>query len=282
MANGPHDLAALGAAFPGLAGLRFIASGGQKAVYAATDPQHGEIALKILASGADAVRATREIHAVQNFHCVQVPRIYDTGIVHIGGADCIWFTETWLAGQTLRSILDAHAVTDQLTVAVAREMLIALQEAERNGVVHRDVKPENIVAEPVGLRCTLVDFGIARHLRHTSLTATALPWGACTPGYAPPEQFENLKAQIDGRADLFALGVTLYECVEGVNPYRNGTSDVGEMLRRVKAAPLPALSRDLDAQGNFKQLVLGMTRIRRNHRIRNVESAKRWFDSIRF
>jgi serine/threonine-protein kinase len=282
VANGPYDTAALAAGFPDLGDLAFVAAGGQKAVYRATDPRHGLVALKILAPGADPHRAIREVQAVQQLQCPHVPRIFAAGTIALAGASCIWFIESWLPGQSLRALIQAHAITDAIVIVVARDVLSALLEAERNGIVHRDIKPENIIVAPDHTHCTLVDFGIARHLNQTSLTLTALPWAACTPGYAPPEQFENRKSAIDGRADLFALGVTLYECVEGTNPFRAGTSEPGEMLRRVKGDALPVVSRDLDQGGEFAQLLLAMTRIRRNHRVRSIKDAKAWFDSIHF
>lgn len=283
MANGgPYDVAALAALLPGLTGIQFFTAGGEKAVYRALDPNHGPVALKILAHGANHERAMREIQAVRHIQVPQVPRIFATGTVAIAGGTPIWFTEPWLPGQSLRAHLQAGTVTDDLVKVVARDILIALLAAEREHIVHRDVKPENIMLDPARAACTLVDFGIARHLMKDSLTLTAMPWAACTPGYAPPEQFENLKSEIDGRADLFALGVTLYECVEGGNPFRDGAADASEVLRRVKANPLPNVSRNLDHAGEFAQLISAMTRIRRTHRVRNVEAAKAWFDSIQF
>jgi eukaryotic-like serine/threonine-protein kinase len=87
-----------------------------------------------------------------------------------------------------------------------------------------------------------IDFDIARHLRLESLTATAAAFGQFTWGYAPPEQCRNIKAQIDARSDLFALGVTLYECATGSNPFRKGARDPLEILSRIEGMPLPPLS----------------------------------------
>jgi serine/threonine-protein kinase len=80
--------------------------------------------------------------------------------------------------------------------------------AEAVSIVHRDVKPANIIVDPQG-EFWLIDFGVARHLDLDSLTATAAPGGCGTIGYAPAEQCRNDKPDIDARADLFALGVTL-------------------------------------------------------------------------
>jgi serine/threonine-protein kinase len=280
--GGPYDVVALAALLPELTGIQFFTAGGQKSVYRATDPIHGPVALKILAHGANPERAIREVQAVQHIQVPQVPRIFATGTIAIAGGNCIWFTEPWLPGQSLRAHLQAHTVTDALTTIIARDVLLALLAAEREHIVHRDVKPENIMVDSACAGCMLVDFGIARHLMKDSLTLTEMPWAACTPGYAPQEQFENLKSEIDSRADLFALGVTLYECIDGNNPFLNGAADATEVLRRVKATALPNVSRHLDQAGEFTQLVSAMTRSRRNHRVRSAAAAKAWFDSIQF
>jgi serine/threonine-protein kinase len=286
MANGapapPYEEAALAALFPTLANIQFVTAGGEKAVYRATHAQHGAVALKVLAHGADHERAMREIEAVKHIQVPQVPAIFAFGTVTLAGGNPIWFMERWLPGQSLRTHLASGTVTDDLIRIVARDVLTALLAAERQHIVHRDVKPENIMVHPACTACTLVDFGIARHLMKDSLTLTKMPWAACTPGYAPPEQFENLKSEIDGRADLFALGVTLYECIEGANPFLDGASDASEVLQRVKTISLANVSRNLDAAGNLTQLIAAMTRTRRTHRVRSVSNAKAWFDTIQF
>jgi len=91
------------------------------------------------------------------------------------------------------------------------QVMEALERAERSQIVHRDVKPENIMQDSAG-GFWLLDFGIARHLDLSSLTASGLPYRKMTLGYAPPEQCRNFKREIDSRADLFALGVTMHEC----------------------------------------------------------------------
>src|SRR5690606_10231964 len=101
-------------------------------------------------------------------------------------------------------------------VRLSLHTLETLAAAETANVVHRDVKPGNIIS------CTdgsfwLIDFGIARHLNLHSLTDSNQLWGKGTPGYAPPEQMRNAKPSIDGRSDLFALGVTIYEAASGAN-----------------------------------------------------------------
>jgi serine/threonine-protein kinase len=158
-------------------------------------------------------------------------------------------------------------------------VLEALASAETVRIVHRDVKPENIMQDPAG-NYWLLDFGIARHLDLVSLTPTINAFGVGTPGYASPEQFRNMKRDIDNRSDLFALGVALFECVEGVNPLRDGARDNREILHRTETRPLPQISRSVDRAGGLSQLVLAMTRVHRDHRPATAAVALQWIREI--
>jgi serine/threonine-protein kinase len=157
--------------------------------------------------------------------------------------------------------------------------LETLVAAEEKAIVHRDVKPDNIIRDPRG-DFWLIDFGLARHLSLESLTATANVFGHATWGYAPPEQCRNFKQEIDARADLFALGVTLYECSTGTNPFRSGASSVLEVLHRVENDMLPRLSLDLSSADEFADFVTTLTQKRRDHRPRTAKEAFGWMQEI--
>jgi serine/threonine-protein kinase len=126
----------------------------------------------------------------------------------------------------------------------------------------------------------LLDFGVARHLDLVSLTPTAAPFGSFTPGYAPPEQFNNRKREIDSRADLFALGVTLVEAATGRNPFRHLAPDPPSILRRVERMPLAPLSLNLKKSAEFRDLVTAMCQTRRDRRPRTVKAALDWIRPI--
>lgn len=154
-----------------------------------------------------------------------------------------------------------------------------LLAAEAVRIVHRDIKPENIIAHSAG-GYWVIDFGFARHLGLESLTATANAFGNVTWGYAPPEQCRNIKQEIDGRADLFALGVTLYESATGTNPYRAGARDVLEVLRRVETTNLPRLALPFPSAAEFADLVSALAQRQRTHRPRSVAEANKWIREI--
>ena len=156
----------------------------------------------------------------------------------------------------------------------------ALESAETVRIVHRDVKPDNIIRDPQG-NFWLLDFGIARHLVLPSLTATASPFGKMTLGYAPPEQCRNVKTDIDSRADLFALGVTLHECGTGRNAFFDPPPrDHLDLLRRVERYVMPPLTLPIVQAASFRDLVGAMTQKSRIHRPRTVADALQWLREI--
>jgi serine/threonine-protein kinase len=101
-----------------------------------------------------------------------------------------------------------------------------------------------------------------------------------TLGYAPPEQCRNIKAEIDSRADLFALGVTLYECATGQHPFRHPPANDLEILRRVESLPLVRLNFPFPAGPVFSDLLDAMTQKRRDHRPRSAREAFDWMQEI--
>jgi serine/threonine-protein kinase len=154
-----------------------------------------------------------------------------------------------------------------------------LVSAEAVQIVHRDIKPDNLIVDPDGCYW-VIDFGLARHLGLESLTATVAAFGHVTWGYAPLEQCRNIKQEIDARADLFALGVTLYECATGSNPYREGARDALEVLRRVESRALPRLELSFSSGAEFADLVATLAQRQRIHRPQTAREAYEWITEI--
>ncbi len=278
-AAAPLAPALLAAQIPALTNITFVTGGGQKFVYRAEHATHGPVALKVFGDSADPQRTQREIDAVKNIACVHVPTIYESGVIAGGPKPYIWLVEEWLTGDTLRSRLAADGAQPEAVIQlVARDVLFVLSKAEKKHIVHRDVKPENIFLATDNSKCWLLDFGIARHLDLSTITAAGAGFGPLSPGYAPPEQIQNYKEKVDGRADLFALGVTLYECLVGTNPFIDGTADPSERMRRTLASDLPRSTREIDPEGQFSGLVKMMSWRRRSLRPR---TASRAYDYLR-
>ncbi len=144
-------------------------------------------------------------------------------------------------GRTLQSLLEARG---RLPLGEASQLLgqvaAALDHAHAGGVVHRDVKPANVMVEPSG-HVKVMDFGIAKAEASGNLTATGLIMG--TPNYMSPEQARGGK--VDARSDLFSLGCVLYECLTGVKPFQ--ADSVTAILVRILTEDPPPV--DFDATG---------------------------------
>jgi serine/threonine-protein kinase len=155
------------------------------------------------------------------------------------------------------------------------QLLATLVQAESKRIVHRDIKPENVMVDQ-SQNFWLLDFGLARHLDLESLTATRFQFGVGTLGYSAPEQMRNQKREIDSRADLFAVGVLLYEAVTGTNPFLAGARDQLEVLRRVEQHSLPRLQLHADSDGAFADFVSALIQKFPSQRPRTIADALTW------
>ncbi len=256
-----------------------MGEGGQKVVYVATHKTDGEIVLKIIPR-TDVETVRREILAVQQVQSPRVPRILKYGTCSSNLGDCIWLREQLIVGHTVREVLASGPLEAHSVLRLGLHVLEALEKSEAAKIVHRDVKPENIMRDRDGA-FWLLDYGIARHLELSSLTATGLPFGKMTLGYAPPEQCRNVKADIDSRADLFALGVTLHECAAGANGFFDPPPrDHLELLRRVERWVLPPVALAITDGASFQDLVSSLTQKSRVHRPRTIKQALAWLQDI--
>jgi len=193
--------------------------------------------------------------------------------------DCLWFREHRVPGTAVNDVLASGPLSKDRFLRLGLHVLETLLAAETADIVHRDIKPQNIILDPHE-EFWLIDFGLARHLGLESLTATAAMFGNVTWGYAPPEQCRNIKQDIDHRADLFALGVTLYECVTASQPFRDGARDALEVLTRVERMQLPPTTVTFGESESFIDLVSALTQKRRDHRPPTIQYAYNWIRDI--
>jgi len=197
---------------------RAIGRGGMATVWLAHDLRHDRpVALKVLHPGLAPTlgleRFQREIRLAARLQHPHILTVLDSGAAPDG---LLWFTMPYVHGESLRQRMERdHRLPVEDAVAIAREAAEALAFAHAEGVVHRDVKPENIL---LGAGHALVaDFGIALAVRGgESLTDPGLAVG--TPPYMSPEQAAGDR-ELDGRTDVYALGTVLYEMLAGQLPY---------------------------------------------------------------
>jgi eukaryotic-like serine/threonine-protein kinase len=202
-----------------------IASGGMGEVFRARDSVLGRtVAIKMLAPGLASrpgfvERFRAEAQAAARLSHPNVVQIHDWGET---GATYFMVME-YVRGKNLREILAAHGPLEPRQAAeVAHGILLALAAAHSQGLVHRDVKPENVLVTADGV-VKVADFGIARALEDASTTSGLIG----TVAYAAPEQAAG--GEVDGRADLYSAGCVLFEMLTGSPPFEG---DVAEVLNR--------------------------------------------------
>jgi serine/threonine-protein kinase len=199
---------------------RQIARGGAARIFEARDRSGTKVALKVLhpelVVSLTAERFLREIGVLSRINHPRISRLLD-----YGERDwLVYYVMDFVEGPTLREVLDRvrRTTVDDATRG-ACDVLDALGYAHGLGVVHRDVKPENIKISPAG--AVLLDFGIAKAVAASGtdrLTRSGFTVG--TSAYMSPEQIAGTK-DIDHRADLYSLGCVLYECLTGAPPYEH-------------------------------------------------------------
>lgn len=213
---------------------RPAAAGSFGAIYLATDRKDGKkVALKVLLRDSDGPRFTREARVLAD--------IDDPGVVpyvaHGVDEGRPYLAMRWLEGEDLDVRLERAPLSVPEAIALGIRIARGLGAAHARGVVHRDVKPTNILLEGKDpRRAMLLDFGIARARSERKQTAIGMVVG--TPGYLSPEQ-ARADSEVDARADVFALATVLWECVAG-RPVFDGPT-VMTILTKVLFEPVPRL-----------------------------------------
>jgi eukaryotic-like serine/threonine-protein kinase len=217
---------------------RRLGAGGMGVVYLAWDENlEREVAVKRIAVQHDPDgRGEREALAAARLSHPGIVALYESG----RDDDAVYLVSEIVHGHTLAELLRDGALSDRDAVRIGAALCAALEHAHARGVIHRDVKPSNILCpddpDVSGSVAKLADFGIARMADHDVLTRTGDIIG--TLAYMAPEQARG--ERIDGAADVYALGVVLYEALAGVNPIRAGNP--AATARRV-GTRLPSLQR---------------------------------------
>ena len=212
--------------------LRPLGSGGSGSVWLARDENTGlDVALKIVPrEGKAASRAEREALAAARLRHERCLRAY--GLER--DSRNVYIAYEYVPGQTMRQALRAGALNDAEAVEAGAQILEALAHAHSRGIVHRDVKPSNVlVAEGEELSVRLLDFGLAQLAEEESLTATGDVPG--TLAYVPPERLHGEPGE--PAADVWAVGVLLWESLAGWHPFWNGS--LLETAQRIETGATP-------------------------------------------
>jgi serine/threonine-protein kinase len=246
---------------------REVGAGGMATVYQARDLRHKRsVALKVirpeLSGPAGVARFLQEIELAANLQHPHILPVFDSGVVDLGDDSPIpYFVMPFVEGETLRQRLQRdRRLPIDLAVVIASEVADALAYAHAHGVVHRDVKPENILL--TGGHAVVADFGVAKAIQlgvspekaeaSTRLTRAGLAIG--TPLYMSPEQATAEEA-IDARSDQYSLGCVLYEMLSGEPPFTGPTNQ--SVIAKTLSAPRPHVSRvRSEVPAELEQVVL--------------------------
>ena len=255
--------------------IELMARGGQKIVFDGVHNSYGETVIKLYFQLNDP-RSLREIQIERDLNLSMVPKIYETGTIEYEGTETLYIIEQKVKGTELRKVLESgKRFSLEEAVTFLEQGLEFIACIENKGIVHRDIKPENIIRADDG-RIFFLYFGIARILGADSLTRTGAMMGPHPPGYAAPEQFNNLKKEIDSRADIFSLGVVTYECITGKNPFREGSINALEVLQKTETITPVQYSIKGDTQSQFMALLGAMMGKYPSRRPRTAKQAIDW------
>jgi serine/threonine-protein kinase len=228
-----------------------LGRGGMGVVYRALDTRTGRtMALKTLCPETDQAQelAARFQREAEVTHLLNHPHIVE--VMSMGALDdgTLFLVMELVEGTAVDTLIEQRAIGPRRALVIARQVLLALHHAHQHGMVHRDLKPENIMIVQAGQpgntydHVKLLDFGLvklvdemASGMGFEKLTRTGIIYG--TPAYIAPEQ--ALGRVIDGRADLYSLGITLFEILTGQLPFM--AADPMDTLRMHITVPPPRL-----------------------------------------
>jgi TolB-like protein/tetratricopeptide (TPR) repeat protein len=239
--------------------LEKIGAGGMGVVYRARDEQlDRDVALKILPSGALADDISRKRFRKEALALAKLthPNI---GVIHeFGTQDGLDFlVMEYIPGTTLRDKLTVGSIPEKEAVALAAQITSALEEAHHAGVIHRDLKPGNVLVTPKG-QAKVLDFGLAKVLQQAddfsaTETFSEAPAAAGTLPYMTPEQLRG--EAVDSRSDIFAVGGLLYEMVTGQRAFRGAlASQLIDSIQR--DPPLPPRAVNARVSVELERIIL--------------------------
>lgn len=261
-----------------------IGTGGMAEVWRATDVQLGRmVAVKMLKPNVAkdeviAERFRREARALARLSHPNIVPVYDC----VEDNHQVALVMELIQGKSLRDLLDdaatpgkrAGTISVHLTVHIGSAIALALAKSHETNIIHRDIKPGNILVTGKG-RVLLTDFGIAKPLRAsdddpTDLTSANIMMG--TAKYLSPEQVQG--KELDGRADIYSLGLVLYECLAGEVPFR-GENDQATAIARLQRDPTPLQNMRPDVPTTVVAVIHRMLSRKPEHRFADCHEVAR-------
>jgi predicted Ser/Thr protein kinase len=242
--------------------LGIAGEGGMGVVYQARKPGGEVVALKVLRGGAPApewlARFRRETDLLRRFDHPNIARFHEAGTFDAPTGPQPFYAMEFVDGLKLGDWAAERRPTEVQKLELLAELCDAVHYTHAQGVIHRDLKPGNILVTPEG-RPKLIDFGIAAR-EHTHTAATTFATGTQvmlgTVPYMSPEQAQNAPEGVDARSDIYALGVMAYELLTGRLPYDSASPSIGRALHAIlntEPQRIGTLERNL--RGNVEHIV---------------------------
>jgi predicted Ser/Thr protein kinase len=265
---------------PGYRIERCLGTGGMGVVYLARQKSLDRlVALKVLSKqlAADAAYVKRfmaEARSAAKLRHENIVAAVDSG----ESAGSYYFVMEYIEGETLESTIRRDgALPERRALEIARQVACGLQHASAQGLIHRDIKPANVMITTTGV-AKICDFGLARDV-HSDVTLTQAGMVHSSPAYASPEQCKALPT-LDHRADMYSLGIVLFEMLTGQRPFKGETPSALFVLQVTQAAPSPkTINSAITAAANA--LVLRLLRKEPERRFKNYEELLASIDEVR-
>src|SRR3954447_10106455 len=198
-------------------------------------------------------RFRREAQSAASLNHPAIVAVYDTGEDRNGDSATPYIVMEYVEGRTLREVLEAEGrLMPQRALELTAQVCAALDQAHRAGIVHRDVKPGNVMLTPSG-DVKVMDFGIARAVTGTGATMTQTAAVIGTAPYLSPEQARG--EHVDARSDVYSTGCLLYELLTGGPPF-SGDSAVAVAYQHVREEPVPPSRVEPDVSSSIDAIVL--------------------------
>lgn len=258
--------------------VKHLGKGGMGDVYQALQQPLGrKVALKVLFSNnADDEESRKrfeiEAKAVSRLEHTNIVSLYDYGIAN----GLHYISMQYIEGTGLFEAIPKKGLPIEQVIDYSKQICRGLLYAHKNGIVHRDIKPQNIIIDKTN-SCKITDFGIAQIFREKSITMTGIAVG--TPEYMSPEQASGKK--LDHKTDIYSLGILMYEMLTGVVPF-TGKNAVAVAYKQVHELPEPP---SVHRKGIPKRLELVIVKALKkdvNQRYESIEQLLDDIDTIEF